>query len=80
MGPDPDFAVAIRPLMVRPHEKWVFSLERSGAKASNAMFSFGKKSHESMTVCRKIAISAHFGGPPQRSPESQGARVLGSRN
>ena len=68
MGPDPDLATAIRPLRARPRGKLLFSLEAAGAKASIPFYCFEKNSHESATVCQKIAISARFRGPPQRSP------------
>ena len=71
MGPDPDFAIAIRPLRVRPREKKLFSLERSDAKASNFMFSSKEKSHESATDRRKIGV---LGVPPNDPPERQGPR------
>ena len=72
MGPDPDLATAIRPLRARPRGKLLFSLEAAGAKASIYTVSLQKKSHESATDCRKIVISTHFGGPPQRSPGEPG--------
>ena len=68
-----DFAIAIRPLRVRPREKKLFSLERSDAKASNFMFSLREKSHESATDRRKIGV---LGVPPNDPPERQGPRGL----
>ena len=57
-----------------------YGIPGRGRQSVNLPCFLPKKSHESATDPQKIVISGHFGGPPQRSPESQGARVLDPRN
>ena len=80
MGPEPGFAIAIRPLRVRPRGKQLFSLEAAGAKASIPFYSFPRKSHESATVCQKNVIPAHFRGPPPNASLLARAPVAQPRN